>query len=180
MDGEDVSKGIKGGDANQIGRRCWKCGCQIFYTDLPRGVGYKCLNCSEEHYKKYFGKRSTKTMGWKQKNPVKIEFSEEGMVVEGKIVAVQHLESLKVNSYTLESADGSGLVTFLGNTVLDKTINDELDSVVRIEYLGEEKTSGGFKVKQFNVNIWVDDDEPDVKEVAEAEEAKAEPKTNKK
>jgi hypothetical protein len=100
-------------------------------------------------------------MGWKEKTPTKITFDESMLDQElvGKVTTVGRAGRLNVNTYTMLTEEGD-LISFLGNTVLDKVLSDELGSLVSIKYTGDVKTSGGFKVKQFEVKVWEEDEAP--------------------
>lgn len=100
-------------------------------------------------------------MGWEEKTAEKITFDHTllNKEVVGKIISVGSAGRLEVNTYTLEQSDGK-LITFLGTTVLDKILNDEEGSLVKIVYTGDVKTTGGFSVKQFKVYVWEEEKEP--------------------
>jgi hypothetical protein len=106
-------------------------------------------------------------MAFKEKTPTKITFDESMLntPITGKIASVGRAGRLEVNTYTMLT-ENNEIISFLGNTVLDKVLADELDSLVRITYTGEVKSSGGFKVKQFKVEVW-EDNEPETETVLE-------------
>jgi hypothetical protein len=104
-------------------------------------------------------------MGWEKKSAEKIEFSEKGMVVEGRLLGLQRLERLGINSYTMSVVDENGedsLIAFLGTTVLDRLLPDEIGNLVRLTYTGEQKTSAGYKVKQFEVEVYREEEPAEV------------------
>lgn len=134
-----------------------KCGGCLIYSCLDGNrIGYRCLRCGWTHQKKprmsKLGLERRSKMGWEKKSAEKINFEEEGMITEGRVISIQP-SNLGVNSYTL-SCEGGVLVSFLGTTVLDRLLSDELGNVVKIKYLGDMKTSRGFRVKQFEVFVW--------------------------
>lgn len=105
-------------------------------------------------------------MGWKEKTPRKLSFGvdvKEGQTLEGTIESCQPAGSLEVNTYTMSTtatADKPGeLISFLGNTMLDKVLPGELGNLVRIKYLGKVQTSSHFQVMQFKVDVWNDNEE---------------------
>ena len=62
------------------------------------------------------------------------------------------------------------MVSFLGTTVLDKLLGEQLGEIVSVTYKGDQKSSGGFNVKQFDVQIWDDnmvgdDEKPNIPEL---------------
>lgn len=116
-------------------------------------------------------------MGWKQKSAQKLNFGETGdkdsrKVKVGDELTGRILDASETNldgnphNYTMETE--GGLITFLGTASLDRLIKDEVGNLVKIKYLGDVKSGGGFMVKQFDVAVW-DEDEPE----AEAAKAKA-------
>ena len=109
-------------------------------------------------------------MSFKEKLAEKISFAEKGMIVVGKLVAMSHNDTLSCNQYTLQPLDtpDGECVTFLGTTVLDKFLASEIGSLVKIEYLGEDKTRSGRRIKMFRV--FVDDGSGDVEAEALAEQ----------
>ena len=115
-------------------------------------------------------------MGWKKKSAQKVNFGEtgdpggrkvaKGEALVGKIVGVEETTmDGHPHNYTMEDENGD-LLTFLGTAALDRLIKDEEGSLVKLTYLGDVKSGGGFNVKQFDVEIW-DDSEPE-KETAKA------------
>ena len=147
---------------NEVGYKVHPdCGGRLVYRLLSKyRIGYRCERCGWEHQKKpKLTKGRLTQMGWKEKTAEKISFSDKGMVITGKIVSVGDAGRLEVKTYTMDTDDG--LITFLGNTVLDKVLPDELGQLVRIEYLGDQKSSGGYNVKQFKVEVWSDDESED-------------------
>jgi len=121
-------------------------------------------------------------MSWEKKNPEKITFDATMKDKEliGRITNIGRAGRLNVNTYVMVTADDK-LVTFLGNTVLDKVLSDEAGSLVKIVYTGDMPTSGGFKVKQFDV--FVDHEAAPDEALAPEPESEPEPepvKANKK
>lgn len=112
---------------------------------------------SEQKVEKNEKKEAITKMGWDEKTPIKVNFTEKDQELIGKIIAISPTE-LGVNSYTLEG-EGGEIYSFLGTAVLDKVLSDELNSLVKIQYLGEDKTSKGFKVKLFRTYVWREDKE---------------------
>ncbi len=95
-------------------------------------------------------------MGWKERTPTKVTFNKEGMEIEGRLSNISPTQ-LGVNSYTLITGEDE-LLSFLGTAVLDRILSKELNSLIKIKYLGEVKTGKGFKVKQFEVHVWEDEE----------------------
>jgi len=116
-------------------------------------------------------------MGWKQKSAEKINFGatgsevgrkiEEGEALTCRITAVEPItmSGKETHNYTAEE-EGGNLITFLGTASLDRLLKDEVGSLVKITYVGDVKSSGGFNVKQFEGDVWEDDPEPALKAVA--------------
>ena len=114
-------------------------------------------------------------MGFKSKTAQKLNFGKEGSLVRSPdSVQINEGETLQgvligvdettlaggPHNYTMEEKD-RGLVTFLGTAALDRLLKDEKDSLVRITYKGSIKASGsGFDVKQFEVEVWDEEEEP--------------------
>ncbi len=86
------------------------------------------------------------------------------MAVVGKIIDVRSTK-FDVMAYDLE-LDGGEIVSFLGTTILDMLIANELGSHVQITYLGESKLEQGRRLKQFKVAIWEDDAQTNSGEVS--------------
>jgi hypothetical protein len=132
-------------------------------------------------------------MGWTEKTPRKLSFDvdvKKGETIEGVIASCTDAGSLGVKSYTMttagtkENPDGE-LISFLGNTVLDKVLPSEVGSLVRIQYLGKVGTASHFQVMQFKVSVYhiESNDENTAKAKADAESdaaAKAEAAKGKK
>ena len=109
---------------------------------------------------------------WKDKSAQKLNFGKEGAMardpssreikkgelLEGRITLVEET-TIKVPSgasphnYTMVTSSGE-VVTFLGTASLDRLIKDEQDNLVRITYVGDVKSSSGFNVKQFKVEVY--------------------------
>lgn len=102
-------------------------------------------------------------MAWKEKVAGKVTFDEVGMEVVGKITDIkpQKMATGEVNSYTLLTAEGETL-SLLGTTVLDRLIGHELNSLVRITYLGKTKTGAGREMKNFKIEVWEEELQPTV------------------
>lgn len=98
--------------------------------------------------------------GWRKVTAEKITFDTEGMVVEGVLISVQDTE-LGVKSYVVATDGDEPNVTFLGTHILDKHIGDLKGRRVQIVYKGEVKTSRGFNVKDFDINVWDSDSDED-------------------
>lgn len=138
-------------------RKCPKCGERTFvYCDLGNyRIGYHCSVCGYEVQKKpklpKTKRRKGNQMGWEEKTPEKVTFDKEGMELIGRIVSITPTE-LKVNSYKLVEEEGR-IKSFLGTTVLDGVLSNELGSLVKIVYMGSSKTGSGFQVKNFRVFV---------------------------
>ena len=107
-------------------------------------------------------------MSWKEKTPRKLSFGtdiKEGDAIVGTIESCQKAGALDVNTYTIATqAEGdkpSELIGFLGNTMLDKVLPNEIGNLVRIKYLGKVRTAAKREVMQFRVDVWEDDDSAD-------------------
>jgi hypothetical protein len=83
------------------------------------------------------------------------------MIVVGILKAMSHNDTLNCNQYVLQPLDApeGECVTFLGTTILDKFLSTEVGNLVKIEYMGEDKTRSSRTIKMFRV--FVDDGESD-------------------
>lgn len=92
--------------------------------------------------------------GWEEKVAGRISFDKVGMEIVGRITDIMptQMPNAVVNSYTMVTDDGETM-GFLGTTVLDRLIGHELNSLVKIKYLGVQKTGGGRNLKTFQVFV---------------------------
>jgi hypothetical protein len=68
------------------------------------------------------------------------------------------VRGVKRGRYTLETQDG-GLFVCMGTTMLDQTmIHATLGETITIDYLGEQPTQSGMKLKMFDVYETITDD----------------------
>lgn len=103
-------------------------------------------------------------MGFKDITPTKHTFDKKGEVLTGRILSVGRAEALDVNTYSMLCEDGKGNetpISFLGTTVLDKVLGDKEGQIVRLTYLGEEMSASKRKVKQFKIEVYEADPEPE-------------------
>jgi len=109
-------------------------------------------------------------VAFKEKLAEKISFNEKGQILVGILKAMSQNETLHCNQYVLQPLDtpDGECVTFLGTTVLDKFLSTEIGNLVKIEYLGEDKTRGGRRIKMFRV--FVDDGSGDAEAESLAEQ----------
>lgn len=84
-----------------------------------------------------------------------LTLNEEGDVITGRFLGIgkviSNLNNKEYNQYLFDTTDG--LVKFPLSSTVDveaETIFEEGD-VYRIEYLGEQKTQKGYKVKDFDI-----------------------------
>lgn len=103
-------------------------------------------------------RKETKENMWNEKVSGKINFDEVGQELVGTITEVTsvQMQGGKVNSYTMVTEEGE-TINFLGTTVLDRLIGHELQSMVKIKYLGITKTASQRNLKNFQVHIWEED-----------------------
>jgi len=117
---------------------------------------------------------------WEEKSATKVNFGDTGdkdsrkvkigQTLEGRILSAEETTlDGRPHNYTLDEGDGK-LVTFLGTASLDRLLKDEVGQLVRVKYLGDVKSGGGFMVKQFAVSVYRDH------EAEEAIAADSEPK----
>lgn len=96
-------------------------------------------------------------MGYKEKTGTMITFDTDGMIIEGTLVEILpsgfvNDNGVSVISYLVLQKNGK-LVQFLGTTMLERLLSDELNSKVRITYLGEAKSSKGRTFKNFKIEV---------------------------
>jgi hypothetical protein len=162
---------------NYKGRRdSWKCPvCKRWFVGKETDWKWKETELAREVSKQKVGKISEERRTehvWEEKVAGKINFDKVGMEVLGRITDITQVQmpNAKVNSYTMV-LDSGETVSFLGTTVLDRLVGHELNSLVKIKYLGLVKTGGARNLKTFQVHIWRDDAiVPDEAEVPVEEE----------
>lgn len=162
--------------------KCRFCGEELFPNYKGRPNNWKCPGCSrwligkeikeaipvresgarvEKNIKKEakfnMDKRKEAGGGWEETTPIKVNFEKKGQELIGRITSISDTE-LGVKSYALQGEDNV-MYSFLGTSVLDKVLSDELGSLVKIQYLGDDKTSKGFKVKLFKTFVWREEKE---------------------
>lgn len=121
-------------------------------------------------------------MGWKEKTPKKVTFGEDikiGQSLTGRIDSCTDAGSLGVKGYTMTTEDGE-FISFLGNTILDKVLPNEVGNLVKLTYKGRMKTSNGFTVMQFDVAVWEEDSQEQDANKEAQQVAEASTKTTKK
>lgn len=81
-------------------------------------------------------------------------FEAEGEFVQGYLVDLIYIDMKTgaVPKYTLNSSDGP--ISFLGTVqVVEALSRVKMGTLIKIIYLGETKTQGGFKVKDFDIMV---------------------------
>jgi len=92
------------------------------------------------------------TEGWQERTAQYFTFDEPGEVVEGRILAFDHIQlhDREVRRCRLETAEGNR--SFLLTTQLEPLLLDlPVGTMVRILYEGEVKSARGRRVKVFKV-----------------------------
>jgi len=122
-------------------------------TVIGAKTGREKMTCLSKSYGGQ--KEGDETMSWEEKVAGKVNFNQVGKELIGRITEVKPVKmpNAVINSYTMVTEDGE-TVSFLGTTVLDRLIGNELSSLVKIEYLGIVPTGGGRKLKNFRVQVW--------------------------
>lgn len=149
--GEELFPNYKGRPNNWKCPKCsrWLIGRETRRTKPARKSGSVVENRNE--------KEALDKMGWEEKSAGKVTFDKVNQELVGRITEIKPTE-LGVNSFTLVDASDGELKSFLGTTVLDRVLANELNSVVKIVYLGTARTGRGFNVKQFRVLIWKEEE----------------------
>ena len=97
---------------------------------------------------------------WKDLTPKLFKFEKKGDQIQGVLLGFQESSKYekKNNLYTLETKDG--IVKFFGGAQLDDILPSNIGKEIKLIYQGEEQTSGGMKVKNFQIFVRDVDETP--------------------